>query len=188
MTGFARNASPRRTGRWVADRARLLRRLALATVLAGVGVSAIATSGFGQLAGEPITAVHYSITIDGVEIASFQELSGINEEVDPVRYWESTAGARTAKQKPPSATLKRGLTGSLELWAWHQAVRTGTQAQARKTVGLVMYDVEGRPVVRYWLHRAWPSKLDVAGLTAGGAEPLTETVTLTAERIQRVSP
>jgi phage tail-like protein len=167
---------------------RLLRRLALATALAAVGVSAIATSGFGRLTGDPITATRYSITLDGNEIASFGELSGINQEVDAVSYWETPVSERPAKRKPPSVTLKRGLTGSMELWSWHEAVRMGTQAQARKSVSLVMYDPEGRPAARYWLQRAWPSKLDLAGLKAGSGEALMETVTLTAERIQRVAP
>src|SRR5688500_7021138 len=75
-----------------AKKARVARRLALATVLAAVGASAAATSGFGQLRNEPITANRFVVTIDGYEIASFQELAGITAEVEPSEYWEGSGG------------------------------------------------------------------------------------------------
>jgi phage tail-like protein len=50
-----------------------------------------------------------------------------------------------------------------------------------------MYDVTGDPVVRYHLTNAWPSKLEIGALKAGASSALTETVTLVAEFIQRVS-
>jgi hypothetical protein len=62
---------------------RFARRLALASLLVAVGASAVATSGFGQLADAPLTANRFALTIDGVEIASFTELSGITTEVCP---------------------------------------------------------------------------------------------------------
>jgi len=38
-----------------------------------------------------ITANRFSITIDGYEIATFAELSGIVAEVEPEQYWEVNA-------------------------------------------------------------------------------------------------
>jgi phage tail-like protein len=185
MMGSASSTPPRRVRRWMANRARLVRRLALATALAAVGVTAFATAGFGQLTGDPITANRFALTVDGVEIATFQELSSIAEEVDPTNYWTSTD---PTKVKPPTVILKRGLTGSMELWAWHEAVRRRAAGQARRSATLVMYSPEGQPVARYWLEKAWPMKIDLAGLKAGSSEALVETVTLTAERIQRIAP
>ena len=51
-----------------------------------------------------------------------------------------------------------------------------------------MFNSDGKPVAKYWLENAWPSKLDMAGLKAGASEALIETVTLVAEKIQRVAP
>jgi phage tail-like protein len=51
-----------------------------------------------------------------------------------------------------------------------------------------MFNSEGKPVAKYWLEKAWPSKMELAGLKAGASEVLMETVTLTCEYIQRVAP
>jgi phage tail-like protein len=140
-----------------------------------------------------ITANRFSITIDGYEIASFAELAGINAEVEPADYVETTTAGPAAskllgKVKPPTIVLKRGMTGSLELWSWHEAVRTGNMSAARRSCSLTMYNAEGKPVARYHLERAWPSKMELAGLKAGASEVLTETVTLVCEYIQRLNP
>jgi phage tail-like protein len=140
-----------------------------------------------------ITANRFTITIDGYEIATFQELQGITAEVEPPEYWETSETTMTVnklpgKIKPPTITLKRGMNGSLELWAWHEAVRTGTMSAARRSCSLTMFNAEGKPVAKYWLEKAWPTKIDLAGLKAGASEALMETVTLTCEYIKRVTP
>jgi phage tail-like protein len=140
-----------------------------------------------------ITANRFTITIDGYEIATFQELQGITAEVEPPEYWETsettvTVNKLPGKLKPPTITLKRGMNGSLELWAWHEAVRTGTMGAARRSCSLTMFNAEGKPVAKYWLEKAWPTKMDLAGLKAGASEALIETVTFTCEYIKRVTP
>ncbi len=146
----------------------------------------------GQLAApsEALTASRFSLTIDGSEIAAFSELQGITSEVVPGEYAEGTDLRAVAKLpgtvKPPTIALKRGKTSSLELWAWHEAVRNGDLAAARKSCSLTMHNAEGKPVARYRLEHAWPSKLEVGSLKAGSTDVLHETVTLVCERLQRV--
>ncbi|MGH2687964.1 MAG: phage tail protein [Actinomycetota bacterium] len=170
----------------------------VAFVLACLAVGTTVGSSGGQTAraaappAQAITANRFSIVADGYEIASFAELSGITTEIEPVEYASSTDQGVVleklpGKVKPATITLKRGMNQSLELWAWHEAVRQGTMAAARKNVSLVMYDATGKPVAKYWLEQAWPSKLELAGLKAGASEVLMETVTLTAENIQRIA-
>lgn len=174
-----------------------LRRVELGAVLAaGLSLAIALSGGSAQAQIKPkdaIMANRYSLTIDGAEIAAFQELSGLVSEVEVQEYGEvgdegPIFDRLSVKLKPPTITLKRGMNGSLELWAWHEAVRTGNMAVARKSASLIMFNSEGRPVAKYWLENAWPSKLDVAGLKAGASEALIETVTLHCESIQRVSP
>jgi phage tail-like protein len=59
---------------------------------------------------------------------------------------------------------------------------------ARRSVSLTAFNTEGTPVAKWWLEKAWPTKLDVGGMKAGATQTLVETVTLTAEYIQRVAP
>ena len=52
---------------------------------------------------------------------------------------------------------------------------------------LVIKSADGKPVARYDLENAWPSKLEISGLKAGSSEVLTETMKLVCDRIQRVA-
>jgi phage tail-like protein len=174
---------------------RIAVRLLTGVAVICVGIAGAAGSGSGQAAkpSDPITANRFTITIDGYEIASFTELSAIVAEVETTEYTEvNQGGIQTNKLpgrvKPATVTLKRGLSGSLEMWAWHEAVRTGQMAAARRSCSLTMFNTDGKPVAKYWLEKAWPSKIELGGLKAGASEALLETVTLTTEAIQRVAP
>jgi phage tail-like protein len=149
------------------------------------------SSGLGP--NDAITAARFSIVIDGYQIAAFSELVGITTEVEPVELMESTEKEvllkkLPGKRKPPTLTLKRGKNQSMELWLWHQAVLEGDIIAARKSCSLVMYSTDGKPVARYYLEEAWPSKVEIGALKAGASEVLMETVTLVCESIQRVAP
>jgi phage tail-like protein len=142
---------------------------------------------------EAITASRFSITIDGYEIAAFSELQGITTQVDVVDFRQSTdkevvISKTVGNKQPPTIVLKRGKNDSMELWSWHEAVLSGDMAAARKSCSLVMYNTDGKPVARYHLENAWPSKIEVGGLKAGASEVLTESATIVCEHIQRVAP
>src|SRR5919199_5124895 len=142
---------------------------------------------------DALTAARFSITIDGYEIASFSELSGITTEVEAVDFLESSDKEVVfkklpGKRKPPTITLKRGKNSSMELWAWHEAVLNGEIVAARKSCSLVMYNYDGKPVARYHCENAWPAKIEIGALKAGASEVLMATVTIVCEHIQRVSP
>ena len=172
----------------------LVAALLAGAILVAAAIGAWTSSSQGAAAppgGEPLTAARFELTIDGHSLAVFSELVGISSSVDiehvridpnPKRKLKKLPGKRT----PPTVTLKRGMTRNIELAAWHELVILGDVA-ARKNVTLTMYDVTGDPVVRYHLTNAWPSKLEIGALKAGASSALTETVTLVAEFIQRVS-
>lgn len=142
---------------------------------------------------DALTAARFSITIDGYEIASFSELQGITTSVEVVDFIESSdkeviIKKLPGKKNPPTLVLKRGKNNSMELWGWHEAVLSGNMVAARKSCSLVMYNVDGKPVARYHLEHAWPSKIEIGALKAGASEVLMETVTMVCEHIQRVAP
>jgi phage tail-like protein len=142
---------------------------------------------------DALTAARFSITIDGVEIASFSELQGITTSVEVVDHIESSdkevlMRKLPGKKNPPTLVLKRGKNSSMELWGWHEAALGGNMAAARKSCSLVMYNVDGKPVARYHLEHAWPSKIEIGALKAGASEVLMETVTIVCEHLQRVAP
>ena len=139
-----------------------------------------------------ITAARFSITVDGYEIASFSELQGISTEIKTVEFIESGDQRSRPDQHPrqpvlAQLVLKRAQTTDPQMWAWHEAARFGEMGAARKSCSLVMYDAAGKPVARYHLENAWPSKIELGALRAGSAEVLTETVTIVCDHLQRVA-
>ncbi len=137
---------------------------------------------FGQQA---ISASRFSITVDGYEIASFSELAGITTEAEPsVPASNQLPGLR----QRPTIALKRGLTGDMALWAWHEAVVVGPMNAARKSSELVMFGSDGKSVARFHLENAWPSKLEIGSLKSGAIDALYETVTFQCDRASRVAP
>jgi phage tail-like protein len=161
------------------------------TVLAASMLSGTASA---QTPGAPITANRFSLVVNGQEIAAFSELSGITAEVEAVDYWQTGSNGpavtkpQAGKLKPPTIVLRRAMGGGMELWAWHEAVRSGQAAAARRSCSLIMFANTGRPVAKYFLTNAWPAKIELTGLKAGANDVLMETITLTAEAIQRVAP
>src|SRR5882724_3313650 len=90
--------------------------------------------GFGTIASAPIFVVTSNIQLPNglkIENIAFQELGGINSEINVEQYIsaDSTGIVTHTKQfglvKPPTVTLKRGLDNSLVLWTWHQMAVAG---------------------------------------------------------------
>ena len=164
-------------------------------LLAAAAIGAWTSASQGATPNEdPIAASRFGISVDGVQLAIFSELAGISSGVDAedIEWISSRDGTVTVKlpgkRTPPTVTLDRGLTRSLELSAWHELVILGDVA-ARKNVTLTMFNDAGEPVARYHLENAWPAKLETSGLKAeDGSSALIETVTLVCDHIRRVSP
>lgn len=139
-----------------------------------------------------MSASTFVIQVDGIQVASFSELSGISTEVEPVEYISTgLEGILHTKQygktKPPTVTLKRGMDTESYMWAWHQAVLQG-EPTARKTCSLQLFAASvspksGQPIITYILENAWPSKLEISGMRAGASELVTETVVLFCDQI-----
>lgn len=140
----------------------------------------------------PIAANRFGISIDGVQIASFSELQGITTKVDVIEHRESTDdGVRIVKI--PGATAPEGevkfkmsMGTNLEMNSWLEAAQAGMMDQARKSCSLVMYDAENKPVARFYLENAWPSKCVLSPMRAGGTDVLVQEWSITYEGIQRV--
>jgi phage tail-like protein len=140
----------------------------------------------------PIAASRFGISIDGVQIASFTELQGITTKVDVIEHRESTeAGVRIVKI--PGATAPEGevkfkmsMGANLEMNSWLEAAQAGMMEQARKSCSLVMYDAENKPVARFYLENAWPSKCTLSPMRAGGTDVLQQEWSIVYETIQRV--
>jgi len=149
-------------------------------------------AGVPSLPQDSLVAQRYKIEIDGVILASFQEVSGVVSEVDVVELkYNDTMGMPVIKKmigarKPPTITLKRAADASMDLWNWHKAALDGNQAAARRNGSVVQFDFMHGEVARYNFFNAWVSKLTATGLKAGDNTPAVEEVSIVCEWIERV--
>lgn len=149
-------------------------------------------AGLPGLPTDALAGYHFSIEIDGVTIAQFQEVSGIASEIDVIELKQNTADGKyvihklPGNRKPPSITLKRGKSASKDLWDWHEKIYQGNVSGARKNGSIVLYAYDHSEVGRYNFVNAWPSKISTSSLKAGANEVLTEEVTLVCEELSRV--
>jgi len=131
-----------------------------------------------------------ALTIGADELAVFDELLGIAQEVEVVEAQDGGASGpaftrrRPGRQKLTDVTLRRPLSDDLTVAAWYQEVLSG-EISAFRNVTLTAYDRINKPIARYTLVNAWPLKVDVGALT--DEQGMYETVTLTCEAILRIA-
>ena len=141
----------------------------------------------GSSAGDAITVDRYSLSADGVEIAQFSELVGMTSESEPTDIAGSILKKLPGKQTS-AVVLRRALTADLHMSAWHEAALEGPTLVSRKSATVVMFDTAGRPVARFELEYAWPSKIEFGSLKSGTNDVLSETVTFAFKKLRRVAP
>jgi phage tail-like protein len=150
---------------------------------------------------DPFVGITFALEIDGVNIASFRECSGIESEIETVESKESDKKGVMVIRKIPGAhklapiTLKRGATSDMALYEWHQkalsaqlqgGLRTGFLGSARKTASIILYDVQGAEKARYNLVEAWCSKYKGGELNATSNNVVVEEITIVHEGMVRI--
>ena len=125
---------------------------------------------------------------DGPE-AGFQEASGIGMEVTVAEYRNGTEkenGVRkiTGLNKSTDVTLKRGVIGSLNLYAWLNDIRNGNQ-NALRNVTVQLQNEDHTAVVQTWkLMRARIIKHTSGPMNAKGTDVAMEELVLAYERLE----
>lgn len=139
---------------------------------------------------DPYRNFRFRLEIDGIQTAGFSEVSIAPTTTDVVEYREGTDPAHVRKlsglTKFGNVTLKRGATGSLELFSWHKQIVSGQLAANRKKVVIVVQDESGADQARYVVSEAWPIKYDAGDLNAKGNDVFIETLELVNEGVERV--
>jgi len=134
-----------------------------------------------------VIATH-RFTVDfGGTTLGFQEVTGMSQETEVIKYEHGAMIDGTAPMVSPgktkygeAITLKRGyFKGDTEIQDWLQAIRT--DATQRRTVIITLLDEQQNPVMTWVLRNAWPSKIDSVSLNAGSSEAAIESITLQHE-------
>jgi phage tail-like protein len=132
---------------------------------------------------DPYLALNFSVEIDGVSVAHFAEMSGLDVTIDVIEYRNGSEDTAVRKlpglTKYSNITLKRGIVGDLSLWQWLNTVRQG--AAERRNGVIALLDERREPVLRIRFHRGWPCKWQGPALNARSNEVAIETLEICHE-------
>jgi phage tail-like protein len=140
---------------------------------------------------DPYRNFRFRVEIDGIAAAAFSEVQIGATTTDVVEYREGTDPQNVRKlsglTRYGNITLKRGITSSLELYQWHQAIVAGQLLNHRRRVVVIVQDESGTDQARFVVDEAWPVRYEIGTLDAKGNEVLIELLELANEGIQRVA-
>jgi phage tail-like protein len=140
---------------------------------------------------DPITNYLFSLEIEGMSLAFFKSVSGIDSSVEVVTNRSSTPTGKIVTTKVPGQisygdiTFSRGMCKDMALQKWHDDILAGKIDESRKNGSLVLYDYKLGELARWNFERAWPSKISMSGVEAGSNEVIVEELTLAVEKIVR---
>lgn len=144
----------------------------------------------------PYGAFNYIVALGGAQgdgalgsiVGGFSDVSGLGVDVNYSEYRNGNEMFNTARKVPNThklddVTLKRGLVGSDDLFAWLKTVRDGTADPRQITITLL--DEARQPVATWSLRNAQPKKWSGPTLAAkGGGEVAMEELHLVHEGIE----
>lgn len=141
---------------------------------------------------DPYSAQNFLVDLGdgetGSALAGFAEVSGLETWIEIVEYRNGNdrdlAPAKLpGLNKTGDVTLKRGITGSLNLYKWFDQVRNGDTI-ALRTVTVTLMSEERTPVMTWKLLRARPVKYSVGPFNAKGTDVAIEEFVLAYERLE----
>jgi phage tail-like protein len=139
--------------------------------------------------GDAVANNLFGIEIDGVTIAQFREVGGVQSTVQVIEHRENTKDGQHVIKKLPGnrasgdITLRRGKTSDEGLWKWFKQVQDGDIEGARRNGSVVLFDFQRGEIARFNFHNGWPQKLSITNLAAPGNEVLIEECIITHEGI-----
>ena len=129
---------------------------------------------------DPYRVFQFIVEINGTQVGGFSEVTGLEVRTEFDEYREGGVNDyvhKIAKEtRYPNLTLKRGITDATELWEWHQQVVAGDIQ--RKTVSVVLLDLQRQEKWRWVFRDAYPVKWNGTDLNATGNTIAVESVEL----------
>jgi phage tail-like protein len=142
----------------------------------------------------PYHAFNYRVTVDRFGdansfTAGFQEISGLGNEITLAEYRNGNEPENHVRKvagmnKSTDVTFKRGVIGSLNIFAWIKETREGSQAVRRTVTIELMDEAHTAPVMTWRLTNAVPMKYTGPTLNAkGGTDVAMEELVLACEKV-----
>lgn len=140
---------------------------------------------------DPLITSWFSFEIQGSLQGYFQECSGLGSENEIVEYKASGEKGQFLIKKIPgrlkwnNITLKRGITDAMDMWDWRKMIEEGKVSEARKNGTITMLSTDFKPIAKWDLTNAWPSKLTGPNANANSNEVGIEELEITHEGYKR---
>ncbi len=134
----------------------------------------------------PMPKFHFEVKWDS-EMMSFQEVSGLDVEAQPIEYRHGdSSDFSTVKmpgiKKTGNVTMKKGVFKSdNKFWDWYSQIKMNTIKRVPVTISLL--DEGGAPTMVWVLANAWPTKITGTDLKSDGNEVAIETIEIAHEGI-----
>jgi phage tail-like protein len=133
---------------------------------------------------DPVLGFNFRVEINGVFEAGFNEVTGLQAEIEVQEYREGGVNDFIHKfagptRFPANLVLKNGITDSTKLWSWYQDVMRGKFT--RKSLDIVLLDAAGDEKRRWKFKNAYPVKWNGPGLKATASEVALESLELAHE-------
>jgi phage tail-like protein len=133
---------------------------------------------------DPYKGFNFLVEIDGISVAAFCEVSGLESETAVIEYRNGSDRANTVRKLPgltkyANIVLKRGVTQDTQLWQWRKAIEQGTPD--RRSGAIVLLDDERNPVRRWRFSEGWITKFEGPDLNAKGNDVAIETIEIAHE-------
>ncbi|HVF50280.1 MAG TPA: phage tail protein [Pyrinomonadaceae bacterium] len=136
---------------------------------------------------DPFATFNYRVEIDGITIAGFSEVTGLNTETNVIDYREGTEEIHPRKlpglNKFGNITLKKGISPDMQMYNWRKTVVDGDIE--RKNMSIILHNEKHDEVVRWNIINAWPSKYTAPDLKASANEVGIESVEIVHEGLER---
>lgn len=132
----------------------------------------------------PIPKFSFQVKWDSA-VMSFEEISGLDVEAQPIEYRHGDSPAYTTIKMPglkkySNVTMKKGVfKGDNKFWDWFNKIKMNTIQRVPVTISLL--DESGKPTMVWTLANAWPTKITGTDLKAQGNEVAIETIEIVHE-------
>ncbi len=132
----------------------------------------------------PLPKFYFQVKWDS-EVLSFQEVSGLDIEAQPIEYRhgdspEFSTITMPGIKKMSNITMKKGVFKSdNKFWDWFNQIKMNTIKRVPVTISLL--DEAGSPTMVWTLANAWPTKITGTDLNSDGNEAAIETIEIAHE-------
>ena len=134
----------------------------------------------------PLPKFYFQVKWDSEEM-SFQEVSGLDIEAQPIEYRlgdspEFSTIKMPGIKKSGNVTMKKGVyKGDNKFWEWFSEIKMNTIKRVPVTISLL--EETGAGTMVWTLANAWPTKITGTDLKSDGNEGAIETIEIVHEGI-----